>query len=63
MVFVKLLRAICVLCMVWMQCLVVLLNLNQYGIFQTFVNIEFYEVNPPKKDIVPIDPYEPDLFV
>ena len=63
MVFVKLLRAICVLCMVWMQCIVVLLNLNQYGIFQTFVNIEFYEVNPPKKDIVPIDPYEPDLFV
>ena len=63
MVFVKLLRAICVLCMVWMQCIVVLLNLNQYGIFQTFVDIEFYEVNPPKKDIVPIDPYEPDLFV
>ena len=63
MIFVKLLRAICVLCMVWMQCIVVLLNLNQYGIFQTFVNIEFYEVNPPKKDIVPIDPYEPDLFV
>ena len=63
MVFVKLLRAICVLCLVWMQCLVVLLNLNQYGIFQTFVDIEFYEANPPKKDIVPIDPYEPDLFV
>ena len=63
MIFVKLLRAICVLCMVWMQGIVVLLNLNQYGIFQTFVNIEFYEVNPPKKDIVPIDPYEPDLFV
>ena len=63
MIFVKLLRAICVLCMVWMQCLVVLLNLNQYGIFQTFVDIEFYEVNPPKKDIVPVDPYEPDLFV
>ena len=63
MIFVKLLRAICVLCMVWMQCIVVLLNLNQYGIFQTFVNIEFYEVNPPKKDIVPIDPYEPGLFV
>ena len=63
MVFVKLLRAICVLCMVWMQCIVVLLNLNQYGIFQTFVNIEFYEVNPPKKDIVQTDPYEPDLFV
>lgn len=63
MIFVKLLRAICVLCMVWMQCIVVLLNLNQYGIFQTFVNIEFYEVNPPKKDMPPIDPYEPDLFV
>ena len=63
MIFVKLLRAICVLCMVWMQCLVVLLNLNQYGIFQTFVDIEFYEVNPPKKDIVPVNPYEPDLFV
>ena len=63
MVFVKLLRAICVLCMVWMQCIVVLLNLNQYGIFQTFVDIEFYEVNPPKKDIVQTDPYEPDLFV
>ena len=63
MVFVELLRAICVLCMVWMQCLVVLLNLNQYGIFQTFVDIEFYEVNPPKKDMPPIDPYEPDLFV
>ena len=63
MIFVKLLRAICVLCMVWMQCIVVLLNLNQYGIFQTFVDIEFYEVNPPKKDIVHADPYEPDLFV
>ena len=63
MIFVKLLRAICVLCMVWMQCIVVLLNLNQYGIFQTFVDIEFYEVNPPKKDMPPIDPYEPDLFV
>ena len=63
MIFVKLLRAICVLCMVWMQCIVVLLNLNQYGIFQKFVNIEFYEVNPPKKDMPPIDPYEPDLFV
>ena len=63
MIFVKLLRAICVLCMVWMQCIVVLLNLNQYGIFQTFVDIEFYEVNPPKKDIVQTDPYEPDLFV
>ena len=63
MIFVKLLRAICVLCMVWMQCIVVLLNLNQYGIFQTFVDIEFYEANPPKKDIVPVDPYEPDLFV
>ena len=63
MIFVKLLRAICVLCMVWMQCIVVLLNLNQYGIFQTFVDIEFYEVTPPKKDIVQTDPYEPDLFV
>ena len=63
MVFVELLRALLILVITWTQGIVVLLNLNQYGIFQTFVDIEFYETNPPKKDIVPVDPYEPDLFV
>ena len=63
MIFVKLLRALLILVITWTRGIVVLLNLNQYGIFQTFVNIEFYEVNPPKKDMPPIDPYEPDLFV
>ena len=63
MIFVKLLRALLILVITWTQGIVVLLNLNQYGIFQKFVNIEFYEVNPPKKDMPPIDPYEPDLFV
>ena len=60
----KLLKALLVLLLTLLQWGVVILNLNQYGIFQSFVEIEWYtEVHPKQEEHLPMeDPYEPNLF-
>ena len=58
-----LLKALGVFTMVMIQWGIVYLNLNQWGIFQNFVQIEWYEEHPKQEDTLPMeDPYEPELF-
>ena len=59
-----LLKALGVFTMVLIQWGIVYLNLNRYGIFQSFVNIEWYpETHPEQEEHLPMcDPYEPELF-
>ena len=49
MIFIKLFKSLIVLSMVLTQWGVVVLNLNRWGIFQKFIEIEFLE-EPPKKE-------------
>ena len=63
MTFLKLLKAMIIFGMVLLQWGVVILNLNRYGIFQNFVEVEWYEKHPKKEKPLPMyDPYEPNLF-
>ena len=56
-------KALCVLFIVLIQWGVVVLNLNRYGIFQSFIDTEFLEEHPKKEKPLPMyDPYEPNLF-
>jgi hypothetical protein len=48
----KLLKALMILGMVLLQWGVVVLNLNRYGPFQSFVDIEWYEEHP-KQEAIP----------
>jgi hypothetical protein len=61
MILLKLLKAVSILGMVLLQWGVVILNLNQYGLFQSFVNIEWFEVHPTQEDAVTV--HEPNLFI
>jgi len=46
----KLLKALSILGVVLIQWGIVILNLNRYGIFQSFIDIEFYEEHPTQED-------------
>tara|TARA_R110002020_G_scaffold172623_9_gene363008 strand:+ start:1304 stop:1501 length:198 start_codon:yes stop_codon:yes gene_type:complete len=60
---IELMKALIVLGMVLIQWGIVYLNLNQWGIFQNFVEIQWYEEHPKQEEPMMIqDPYEPDLF-
>tara|TARA_B100001564_G_C20035684_1_gene400915 strand:- start:187 stop:384 length:198 start_codon:yes stop_codon:yes gene_type:complete len=60
---IELMKALIVLSMVLIQWGIVYLNLNQWGIFQNFVEIQWYEEHPKQEEPMMIqDPYEPDLF-
>ena len=51
MIFIKLFKSLIVLSMVLTQWGVVVLNLNRWGIFQKFIEIEFLEEHPKKESI------------
>ena len=48
---VKLLKSFCILGVVLIQYAVVILNLNRYGLFQKFIEIEFIDEQPKKEPI------------
>ena len=48
---IKLLKTLCILGVVLIQYGVVILNLNRYGIFQKFIEIEFHEKLPKQEPI------------
>jgi hypothetical protein len=56
---VKLLKAFCILGIVLIQYGVVILNLNRYGLFQKFIELEFIDEQPKKEPIKKYDyPYD-----
>ncbi len=59
---IKLLKAICIFGMVLIQYGVVILNLNRYGPFQKFIELEFYE-KPPKQESIKDNRNEPILYI
>ena len=60
----KLMKKLLILGIVLLQYAVVYINLNRFGVFQKFIELEFYETQPSKEKPLPMnDPYEPDLFV
>ncbi len=59
---IKLLKAICILGIVLIQYGVVILNLNRYGPFQKFIELEFYE-KPPKQESIKDNRNEPILYI
>jgi hypothetical protein len=48
---IKLLKVICILGMVLIQYGVVILNLNRYGLFQKFIELEFIDEQPKQESI------------
>jgi hypothetical protein len=48
---IKLLKAICILGMVLTQYGIVILNLNRYGLFQKFIELEFIDEQPKQESI------------
>ncbi len=48
---IKLLKTLCIFSIVLIQYGIVILNLNRYGIFQKFIEIEFNE-EPPKQESI-----------
>ena len=48
---IQLLKALCILSMVLTQYGIVILNLNQYGIFQKFIELEFIDVHSKKESM------------
>ncbi len=59
---IKLLKTICILGMVLIQYGVVILNLNQYGLFQKFIELEFID-EQPKKEPIKDNRNEPILYI
>ena len=59
---IKLLKTICILGIVLIQYGVVILNLNRYGIFQKFIELEFYE-KPPKQESIKDNRNDPILYI
>ena len=62
MMFIKLLKALCILGVVLFQYLIVILNLNRFGPFQSFVEIEWYEKSPKQENTLHDDQYD-NLFI
>ena len=48
---IKLLKTICILGMVLIQYVVVILNLNRFGLFQKFIELEFIDEYPKKESM------------
>ena len=62
--FIELLKKLCILGLVLLQYGIAIINLNRFGLFQKFIELEFYETQPSKEEPLRMnDPYEPDLFV
>ena len=59
---IKLLKTICILGMVLIQYGVVILNLNRYGLFQKFIELEFID-EQPKKEPIKDNRNEPILYI
>ena len=59
---IKLLKTICILGMVLIQYAVVVLNLNRYGLFQKFIELEFID-EQPKKEPIKDNRNEPILYI
>ena len=59
---VKLLKAFCILGVVLIQYAVVILNLNRYGLFQKFIELEFID-EQPKQEPIKDNRNEPILYI
>ena len=63
-ILIELIGKLCVLGLVLLQHGIAIVNLDRFGLFQKFTEIEFYEEQPKREEsLPPNDPYEPDLFV
>ena len=64
MIFLRLLSKLAILGMVLLQWAVVVLNLNRFGVFQSFIELEFPDDAPRREEAHEphYDPYEPRDF-